>query len=217
MKIRKLLEAEFETNVQKFKSKNVFKHNRDNRPSDNDKEGHYGRVYDKPDQHTLTKIPHKASKKDGYLNYIRHIVNNKLAQQNPFFPRVYEVKEWKDKTGHVKYKIELERLFPVEKEDVEVIKGICENLFSEHKIDKALRQVTSWGQNDERKTWSIVLSILIEECIHGIVSSKNDLLNSACNEIQSRLLNKNLLDLHYGNIMIRKSPYPQVVIVDPLM
>ena len=64
MKIRKLLEAEFETNVQKFKSKNVFNYEQDKKRwierTGSDKEGHYGRVYDKPDQHTLTKVPHQA-------------------------------------------------------------------------------------------------------------------------------------------------------------
>lgn len=223
MKIRKLLEAEFETNVQKFKSKNVFNYEQDkkrrNERTGSDKEGHFGRVYDKPDQHTLTKVPHQASTKDGYLIYIRYIVNNKLAQNNPFFPRVYDLKEWKDKNGYTKYKVELERLFPIENEEVEVIKGLCESLFSNHKIEKTFHKVNGWGFSDERKEWSTILAILIEACIlgDGSVASTNNLLNSACEQIRGNLLKGNILDLHYGNIMVRKSPYPQVVIVDPIM
>lgn len=227
MKIRSLLEAEFETAIKQYKSKNTFKYVRDRERKyerggddiDFDKEGAFGKVYPKPVDHTLTKIPHEAAKKneDAYLRYIKYIIKNKLAQSNPYFPRIYELKEWKDKNGFIKYKIEIERLLQIEKFDEQVIQGLCYNNFKENDVDGAYQKVNQWDpKKDEQIKWSIVLAILVEEVINGATKPKDNLLKDACNIIY-KLSKKGLfLDIHYGNIMVRRSPHPQLVIVDPL-
>lgn len=230
MKIQELLENElkrnskepqiFDTEIKKFKSKkNEFKYERDRdkfedkQGLDYSKEGAYGRVYSKPNEHTLTKIPHQAKESDPYFYYISYVAKNKLAQSNPFFPRVYEIKQWKDTNGYSKYKIEIERLVSLEEVEPEIIENMCYNLFSKEDVEHSFNTVKDW-HTTASEFWPTILALLISSCIEESLPPLDSNLSKAC-KILNKIQKEHFLDLHFGNIMIRRSPYPQLVIVDP--
>lgn len=217
MKIQSLLEL-IQVNRDHRKSQNQFKddlHNerRMNRVSDasDKKTGFYGRVYDKEQPHTLTKANYVSEdpKNDPYLIYINYIADNNIASENPFVPRVYEIKTLEDVRGRVKYKIEIERLKRLEELPEEVIVAMTNNLFYPEQIRM---------YKDRFSTPPMILAKCIEMVCRQRLESKDNLLNAA-GAIVNRIKKSNNrfdYDVHKGNIMVRLSPAPQVVIVDPL-
>lgn len=217
MKIETLLEL-IQVNKDHRKSQNQFKddlHNerrlsRVSNASDK-KTGFYGRVYDKEQPHTLTKANYVSEdpKNDPYLIYINYIADNNLSAENPFLPRVYEVRTLEDVRGRVKYKIEIERLKRLDEIPEEVIIGITNTLFDPEQVD---------AQRHPIYTPTMLLAKCIELVCKQRLESKDNLLNAAgaiVNKIK-KSNNRFDYDVHKGNIMVRLSPSPQVVIVDPI-
>lgn len=216
MKIRDLLEAEFETTKQDYKSNNSYDVDKQryrfrNRPYDplfKLKSGAYGRIYrNEDDPHQITKVPHLPKKTDGYYDFIEHVVNSGIAKSNPHFPRVYDIKKFTDNFGYFKYKIKMETLHPFLNTDPEVIVGMLRQYFN-LKIDYDL-------DDSEHET----LMAFVREAItnRSYEESSDDKFNEACKFISDFVKGGNYtLDLHSGNVMIRMSPYPQLVFVDPV-
>lgn len=216
MKIQDLLEAEFETTKQDYKSNNSYDidkqkyryRNRSYDPQSKLKSGAYGKIYrNKDDPHQIAKVPHLPEKTDGYYDFIEHVVNSGIAKYNPHFPRVYDIKKFTDNSGYFKYKIKMETLHPFLNTDPEVIEGMLERYFGQdfvYDYDDApfdaflgsLRQ----GLKKRNFDW------IVDEKFREACEFVSDFINSGDYS----------LDLHSGNVMIRMSPYPQLVFVDPV-
>jgi hypothetical protein len=215
MHILKLLEI-IQTNQQHNKSSNIFNYNKEKsvaarqQTADKnfEKTGAYGKVYDKGDSHTLTKTNFVAnpSKTDAYYTYIKYIVDNDLAQENPYFPRVYDIKTIEDANGNARYKIDIERLQDLGKISKETISAMLWNLFDSDVID----------DNIQKYGLAEALAICVELTCEGHAKSKDKYLNEACAIVRKLRNTGFIFDIHIGNIMVRLSPYPQLVIVDPL-
>lgn len=225
MKILTLLEI-IDTSQRSISTKNLFKKRRDDnvykRKMANSSVGGYGRVYNhnKDNPFTLIKKPHFAASNDAYQIYIKYIVDNKLFNTNPFFPRVYKFDTVHDSTNRSKYRAEIETLQSFEVLDDDIIFNMIESLFDSDVIDSFLND-NSYGNSREEiikyRCSNDALCELLSNCILYGIRSLNGKLNEAFQIIKHLLTSeRKTLDLHSNNVMIRLSPYPQLVLVDPL-
>ena len=77
--------------------------------------GNFSNVENIPnDPHLVRKTSHSpvASEDDAYWKYVNIIIKNKLWE-NPYFPRVYDIKEISDRNGHKMYRGKIERLVDI--------------------------------------------------------------------------------------------------------
>lgn len=217
MKILKLLE-QVQADYRKRQSNNVFNQERGDRLRDkhdgSDKSGYAGRVYAAGDPHTLYKTNFNAEKDtvDGYMVYMKHLIDTELYNSNPFAPRVYKMDVVEDKTGKSKYKIELETLQRIDSVDQKLVISALVNLYDIESVEYAAEMIP-FAINDPIR----LLAKCIDLTAQQKLESKNGMLNSLCDTIHN--LNKKYrleIDIHGNNIMLRLGKSPQVVIVDPL-
>jgi len=219
MKILELLEAEFETRQTQKQFTKSFDDAKDIRNLENSTKasigtGRYGRVYNTNDPHTIIKRNHFAANpdRDGYYLYATEIIKSGIAKTNPYFPRFYNIKTFKDKSGHIKYRFEMERLHTAKEVGDEIIYAITEQLFGEEAIKKFDSKY--FGSNTVSRL-SEMMEIYLFTKTPNVSDEK---FMEAINFIRENVIKKYNLrsDLHSENIMFRLSPYPQVVITDPV-
>lgn len=216
MKIKSLIEA-FETTQTHKISNNAFKHKR---PSPSGKtlgQGSYGRVFSKGNPHTLSKVPTRilsVDAADAYVNYIAYIVDNKLAQETPHFPRVYSIKTIKDGYDNWKYDIQIEKLhhmLSLTEEQYEAIMVNNFNINENNKIEILERPVGY--------ICGVIRSYISGNIHNSPLTIKSESLLNACkilNKYYENLQNDIVLDIHSSNIMVRLTQnIPQLVILDP--
>lgn len=162
----------------------------------------------KSDPHMVRKIPNKAESElenDAYYVYMNTIVEQKIAQSNPFAPRVYRINRLKSATGK-KYTIEMERLIPIDDIDADELREYGERLFGTPEEDY-----------DYAETW--YFADKISEIQKYGRKSNDENLNSLM-DIISNIMKVHLQfleDIHDGNIMFRRGKTGiQLVITDPL-
>ena len=205
-----ILNELIDTHIKNYKSDSnkLKRHTYDKADWKNPRNGSMGKVHDLDDPHVVRKVPYdpiKNIENDGYVHYIKWIVENKIAQHNPFVPRVYKFETYTDKYNRVKYKINIEKLTRLDLVDKDVLYGFLENLFG-YKSEFA-------SINPARD-----ISNLMYANAYGSPSTNDENLNEVLKFVskscQSRRQFSN--DIHEGNIMVRMSPYPQLVITDPI-
>jgi hypothetical protein len=208
-----------------IKNKDIFK--REYRVKRNsDSSGAYAAVYlKKNDPHQVIKTSIKPvdmtyyGKKrpanhadlgyDGYYHYIKLLIESRIYEKNPFFPRIYNVHEKIDERGLSFFNFEMEKLIEFNKEPAPLIwnyftqiadmeqSGLDEKYFMEDRIywENAARLLRLIRGN----------SLLI----------KNQMLKNAISFIIENKNNFNL-DIGQANIMWRRGKYGlQLVITDP--
>lgn len=193
MKLKNLLEA-FETQRGSFPD-----------TTDNDSNvlgrGYFASVKpDKEDPHMIIKKQHRED--PSYDTYVDFLVNNKLAQANPHFPRIYEISkgQWKME----KLPFTLSQFFSPDNgnDQWENNKQIIGHMYLKD-FDPA-RFSTRIFENPENIKLGTYRKAL--ELVHTAREKHNQ---SGVGEHLSD-------DLHPGNIMVRLTPHgPQLVITDP--
>jgi hypothetical protein len=147
---------------------------------------------------------------DPYWDYVELCI--KHQDSNPFFPRIYEFKKYKDGEKNVKYKLKMERLTPLSELDDNVIKGIIRSIVDEN------HHVVADIWYHHRNNITDILSILVEFILNGTIPPIDQSLQEYV-KIFGKFLSKanHTLDIDDNNIMIRHTPHgPQLVITDPL-
>jgi hypothetical protein len=209
--------------------------------------GAFGDVYgyDK-DPGTAEKISNlervKSLSRDAYYLYLDMLSHNERMQNNPFFPKVYSLKSWKDTHGRVMYDVKMEKLQPLNVLSSEQIITMGERYFTnfDNKFNTALKrkiQLKTYTRprsdkplSDLQKTMNEnafkyaamqAVASCLDESIKGEVTThiKDSLLRQAMVLIRGILIRKEgrLNDIHDNNIMVRLSPSgPQLVITDPV-
>lgn len=187
---------------------------RDKFMSDNEKSGFAGRVYSSGDPHSLNKINYDPVKDidDGYMVYIKHLVDTGLYNENPYAPRVYKMDVIEDARGKSKYKIQIEKLAKMDSVDQRIVINILTRLFDLEQVEYVAERIP-FAVNDPVR--------LLAKCIECVADqefeSKDPLLNKLCDTIHDLDKKHKLeIDIHGSNIMLRLGKTPQVVIVDPL-
>lgn len=98
--------------------------------------GAYASVYSsEKDPGTVEKIASanraRQLSDDGYYLYLDMLSHNERMQNNPYFPKIYSLKSWKDpKTYKAIYSVKMEKLVPLSKLSLEQIEAIGERIFS---------------------------------------------------------------------------------------
>lgn len=148
---------------------------------------------------------------DGYMYYIRSIVSNKMAQSNPFFPRVYDIIYLIDKDGKQRYRAEIEKLEHSHAFSVEELTQMLKTLYPKRLI----------GTYNDVYQLTHRLCYLIRQHINkrNAYAPKNEKFKE-CLDFIIELQNKNNefvgYDFHDNNIMYRRTGFgPQLVITDP--
>lgn len=218
MKIQQIFE-QIEQSYRKMQSRNIFKHDLAhrmiNKHIDSPKSGRYGRVYFNGDPHTVNKINYEATKEndDGYMIYMKYLIDNKIAQTNPFAPRVYKMDVIEDAKGQAKYKIQLETLHGFRDVSLEIIESLLENLYDEIAISIARKKTIDML----RESPPDLLAKAVELTARGTIRSVDANLNNLCDAIKKLCAKNNgEIDLHRSNIMYRLGKVPQLVVVDPI-
>jgi hypothetical protein len=178
---------------------------------------------DKDNPFTVNKQPHKAEdsiENDAYYRYITYVTKNKLAQENPFLPRVYSVKNMTDSNLKQKYKIDIETLTPLTDLSTAQLSQMGRTLFSD--FDETFKQLN--GTSGAAK--SVVRKVLadtIAQCLENNITARannieNQLLHQALTTIRKvKMSGRFAYDFGSNNIMARMSAHgPQLVLVDPL-
>ena len=197
----------FDTVERERPTKGIQRYTQTDRPDDN--YGYYSMVRpDKTDPHMVRKTPFRPFKgqtNDAYFTYIKYIVDNKIAQENPYAPRVYKIDKFTDpENGAMKFNIKMEQLVKLSKLEPEQLVTIYEKITG--------REVQEDYVN------SYVIADFVDGILTGHHLSTDEQLNDLMKTIwkikkQYRFSN----DLHHGNMMARITPYgPQLVITDPL-
>lgn len=209
--------------------------------------GAFGHVYGyNKDPGTAEKISNpervKSLSDDAYYLYLDMLSHNERMQNNPFFPKVYSLKTWKDKIGRVMYDVKMEKLQPLNVLSSEQIIVMGKRYFTnfENKFNAALKREIQWKAytrprsdkplSDSQKDMNedalknaatrAIASCLDESIKEGVTTHiKDSLLRQAMVLIRGILIRKEdkMNDIHANNIMVRLSPSgPQLVITDPV-
>lgn len=158
-------------------------------------------------------VSYNQMEEDRYWKYAHAIIESKIYESNPFVPRFYEIKRYKNNKGNEIFKGKMEKLHPVEEISTDMLLAHLENI-SNFSMD--LPDVKSFIGDYEYTDASLresilrVFLILLEkEEIRG-----NKKLEQAMNFIDKLKAN---WDLHPGNVMFRIGGHGiQLVITDPI-
>lgn len=144
--------------------------------------------------------------KDVYPQFIEELINSD-QKMNPYFPRVYGMKSYNDKSDDKLHKFNIERLEDLRQLSAEEMDHIM-SLIMEDDVRKA------WNIDNERMLAWFISEAIKKNSVRKEIKDKN--LYDALTFL-SKFLKKNwFLDLHSENMMFRRTPYgPQLVITDP--
>lgn len=185
---------------------------------------------DKNDPHMVNKKSHDVNfnerglpgftmgRYDGFRDYAKFIVDNNLAEKNPWFPRIYEMKNFShNDSGQNVQKYKMEKL--IELDDL-----------SDDEISFLIEKMFNFETREDHPSDNLnFLTVLISEIInHGVsYSEKVNNIKIIDETFLSAIKYLEEFEVQYdanfediftnGNIMFRRTPHgPQLVIVDPV-
>jgi len=215
MKILTLTEI-IEPRLKKLKVGWNFGHERKFKSDASIGHGHFSSVAPDDDPHFVNKrsvrVVNPKDTHDAYWGYVYYIIKNKLWQ-NPYFPRIYDVKRIVDKDGKMHFTAKMERLEPFDSDDIEgTVLPLVRRIFTE----EARKHFRLSGRASLKV---ILLKVILDSMRHEgyLKYIKDDQLVDAIKKLKD-YRNKYWvdLDLHQNNVMIRRTPYgPQLVFTDP--
>lgn len=167
------------------------------------------------DPHMVKKYTTNFEEDDVFDLYVRFIIKNKL-HENPYFPRIYNFKEIRDKEGKPLYKYQIEKLQNITNLEKPELEFIIDKLFGNGFFEKHL-------SGETKRSIIYELANAVETAIENDVGNKikDDDFKKAAKLIRMFAKSKKCpncrIDLHQNNIMARRTPYGvQLVITDPV-
>lgn len=213
MKILSLLEAQYQTQIKTTKSKRDVYDLWKTFPMDKKiGNGLYYTALNTKDPHMIKKVSNTSIQHDAYYEFITYIIENKL-QDNPHFPRIYNVKKIQNKYNQSVYSFEIEKLIPLKSiSDDELLSWLHNNIHNNFYVENY-----KYKHSDIINIITETVSIAIEYVDKADKIILDQTLINACkilNKIENEL---NLsFDLHDGNFMFRRTSFGlQLVITDP--
>lgn len=221
MKIQVLLEL-IDTNVETKSYRGEFHGNNTGNSRSSNKEigsGVYSKVRNDPNDPHMVQKRHrdpKAASTDGFVKWADYLINNKLVDTNPHFPRIYNARKIEDSEGKNIYKYQIEKLVSAEDVSPKILEAIWRQNFTQYSMPEDIEELDA---EDIADTMSGIISMAVEgnsEYMDDIIS---DSLKEAVKHLRAYYAETNynaLPDLHSGNIMLRRTPHGiQLVITDP--
>jgi hypothetical protein len=144
------------------------------------------------------------------------VVENDLASDNPYFPRVYNYHTDIDSNGEFMPVFTMEKLIHFNKLPIEAYRGIMQKIFKEQ--DRRFDIIMYAEQNPTPDIFANSIARKIAKAVHNPIEIRDKMLIAALDEIRKLSVKNALpLDMHSGNFMIRTSKQGvQLVITDPL-
>lgn len=182
--------------------------------------GAYGKVtQSRNDPFTINKTPHLPQEDiqdtDSYSIYIKKITDDKMAQKNPYFPRVYDIKITSDKYQQQKYSIKMEKLQNISQSSDEELIYFLEKMFKIELFPQRYQPLDELTHEGKIRAMSFAL----KESIDNDSLVNDEILEEALNYLKMLYNNPAYglaWDLHAGNYMVRRTPSGgQIVFVDP--
>lgn len=195
--------------------------------------GFFSRVYKDKDPHLVTKSTktdaYNLETYDVYWYYIRKIVESKINEHNPYFPRVYGVTSYKLKspTNKIDAKSEM-RNAKIEKleslhsfnRDKELLIPILLRIRNKKYLMKYLNTDENFSDINGLDIMTFITGFVRDD-----IALRNDdehiddkLYLQAIKFIRNISKKAYNVDIHMDNLMIRRTPYGlQLVITDPLV
>jgi hypothetical protein len=135
------------------------------------------------------KYPATDVMNDGYLAYLKAIQN----VNNPYFPKIHDLKVLRDKKGNIFYRTNIERLKPL---TPKMLQNLKTDLFYETDIDvkELLRKIYQPG----------VFTLIKDEKLKDAISLIKD----------TAAISHHVIDTHSKNWMMRSDG--QIIITDPI-
>lgn len=176
----------------------------------------------------VTKISNAIDSlsKDGYFLFLTSIVKNERLQSNPYLPKIYNIKIYKNADSKYYYVLTMEKLFPVRQLNDHEVEAILDRAFH----IKGSKKSGNHNQSDPmRILLTSIDSALMAPKEFYLDSVKNQSANSMTNikdpSLKQALMiikkfirdDKAINDIHDGNVMFRRTSVgAQLVITDPL-
>lgn len=178
------------------------------------KQGWFSRVHGK-DPHTIDKFnvrdlpANPDAAQDGFWIWANAIMENKLFEKNPHFPRIYEETAYRGKERE-KRRYKMERLFTPD----EFSREQLETMMEQYLTERGLSEIKNFADT-ANDAWELFCG-MIERTSPKSISSKQLL---AAAEVAYELSQKHgyNVDIHDNNVMLRKTQFGIIpVISDPL-
>jgi len=185
-------------------------------------EGVQARVYH-TGQGMVTKVASAESMDDPTLKFLKIVLDN---QDNPFFPKIYHARLYKDKTGqkeHMLIVVQMEKLTPLQSSKIEDAAiglfhqlGFELNQSEEYKIAERPPEKQKQARIQYYARYVDMFFDATEEKREKLLkSSKNPQFNEAIRLLYP-YVEYGMSDLHAANWMARLTKHgPQLVIIDP--
>lgn len=184
-------------------------------------------VYDDRDPHTVNRVSKwrvddkLETPEKGYRSYVDAITKHPSYKGNPYFPRIYGVKDFVDNMGMRKTRYNMESLNHIEDEHIAI--AILNKIFGEN-----LNKMLNFYDLDEnllnKKTVDEIVQIIAKEVTKCIIRGNrfnyisDPKFLEACFIISNIDMPRTRLDIRPPNLMYRTGPTgPQLVITDPFV
>lgn len=144
----------------------------------------------------------KQENRDGYVEWIKRTHNT----HNPYFPQVMYFKSVVGEDRMLGYRIQLERLYPIESASEEETLAMKERMFGDtDEIPTGISFVTAIPAMLDRMATTKDMSGVVDPALRQAIEVLSGMVDDGF-----------VLDLHAGNVMLRRTKFgPQLVITDP--
>jgi len=243
MKISNILEQVFDTEIRHKTRKGAFGIEE---PDPDEKElgrGYFSKVSKHDDPHLVkkTSLSPDKTKQDGYWSYVNFLIDYKLWENNPYFPRIYKKDKTTDARKATMKSVDMERLFPLKSLSFASLEALVKKMFGENVlISPEISHDYGKSDMDYKKNVKRILIADITRALQNYLTGSEYelgiLLRVNPNEWDEKLIealkilktissrNSSSIDVHQSrsgaeqeNVMVRKGPYgAQLVFTDPL-
>lgn len=180
----------------------------------------------KPGEVTKVSKPKVNTQQDGYNLFIKEIFNSREMQDNPYFPKIYKIKNNFDRYGKMSYKMNMEKLYPITDLSVEELDAILERITIANLIKYKKDQILQYRNSDfestalQPKDLASIISDVIDSSLEGYLSIIKDReLKRALTLIINlrKKYPKMINDIKPANLMFRRTSVgAQLVVIDPV-
>lgn len=183
---------------------------------DNHKEigsGSFSSVTLHPDAHQVSKNSTRktALEDDAYFQYIHRVVDDRLYEGNPYFPRIYHIEVYGGKNEDVYYKVDMEKLTEIYSLSEPELQGMYDHMFEPYE------------NNDSPPDMRTQIIVQLRDLLSGRTiyskEAKDPLLSKAL-DVLKEIHDSNKLfawDIYPTNVMARRTPVGcQLVLTDLL-
>jgi len=180
--------------------------------------GYFSSVYSHEDTpHDVVKFSRHGieddNETDGFQAFMLALAFNKDAQSNIYFPKFRSIRKIEHK-GNTSFIARMEKLVRLMDLNIDELEAVCTRMFTEERADLIMSQETHYDRVRS-------LSRTVGEAVKHQYK-REDIIDEefikAARWLQDLAKRRKIdIDLHFENMMIRRTPYgPQLVLSDPL-